>query len=36
MPTLTARYVQKTRAIWQCKQIDEPSYFLSIARQREK
>jgi hypothetical protein len=36
MPTLTARYIQKTRAIRQCKQIDEPSYLLSIAREREK
>jgi hypothetical protein len=36
MPTLTARYIQKTRAIWQCKQIDEPGYLLPIAREREK
>jgi hypothetical protein len=36
MPTLAAGYIQKTRAIWQCKQIDEPSYLLSIAREREK
>jgi len=36
MPTLTAGYIQKTRAIWQCKQIDEPRYLLSIAREREK
>ena len=36
MATLTARYIQKTRAIWQCKQIDEPGYLLSIAREREK
>ena len=36
MPTLTAGYVQKTRTICQRKQIDEPRYFLSIARQREK
>jgi hypothetical protein len=36
VPTLTAGYVQKTRPIWQGKQIDEPSYLLSIAREREK
>ena len=36
MPTLTAGYIQKARAIWQCKQIDESSHFLSIAREREK
>jgi len=36
MATLTARYIQKTRAIWQCQQIDEPGYLLSIAREREK
>ncbi len=36
MSTLTAGYIQKTRAIWQCKQIDEPGYLLSIAREREK
>jgi hypothetical protein len=36
VPTLTARHIEKTRAIWQCKQIDEPRYLLSIAREREK
>jgi hypothetical protein len=36
MPTLTAGYIQKTGAIWQCEQIDEPRYLLSIAREREK
>lgn len=36
MPTLTAGYIEKTRAIGQCKQIDEPGYLLSIAREREK
>jgi hypothetical protein len=36
MPPLAAGYVQKTRAVWQCKQIDKPGYLFSIAREREK
>jgi hypothetical protein len=36
VPTLTAGYIQKARAIWQCKQIDEARHLLPIAREREE
>jgi len=36
MTTLTTRYVEYTRAVGQSEELDESSYFLPIALEREK